>query len=33
VRRLLGSLPPERARLLTEQWSAVRARRAASQKE
>jgi 4-carboxymuconolactone decarboxylase len=33
VRRMLGSLPPERARLLTEQWSAVRARRAASQKE
>ena len=33
VRRLLGSLPPERARMLTEQWNAVRARRAATQKE
>lgn len=33
VRRLLGSLPPERARTLTEQWNAVRARRAASQKD
>lgn len=30
VRRLLGSLPPERARLLTEQWNAVRARRSAA---
>jgi 4-carboxymuconolactone decarboxylase len=33
VRRLLGSLPPERARLLTDQWSAVRARRNAGQKD
>lgn len=33
VRRLLGSLPPERARLLSEQWNAVRARRAANQKD
>jgi 4-carboxymuconolactone decarboxylase len=33
VRRLLGSLPPERARMLSEQWNAVRARRAASQKD
>lgn len=29
VRRMLGSLPPERARMLSEQWNAVRARRAA----
>jgi 4-carboxymuconolactone decarboxylase len=33
VRRLLGSLPSERARMLTEQWNTVRARRAASQKD
>jgi 4-carboxymuconolactone decarboxylase len=33
VRRMLGSLPPERARTLSEQWSAVRARRAATQKD
>lgn len=33
VRRMLGSLPPERARMLTEQWNAVRSRRAANQKE
>lgn len=33
VRRLLGSLPAERARVLSEQWNAVRARRLASQKE
>lgn len=33
VRRLMGSLPPERARQLTEQWNAVRARRAAAQKD
>ncbi|MBR9988789.1 MAG: carboxymuconolactone decarboxylase family protein [Gemmatimonadetes bacterium] len=33
VRRLLGSLPPERARMLSEQWNAVRARRAALQKD
>ncbi|HEX6134601.1 MAG TPA: carboxymuconolactone decarboxylase family protein [Longimicrobiales bacterium] len=30
VRRLLGSLPPERSRMLAEQWNAVRARRAAA---
>ena len=30
VRRMLGSLPPERARMLSEQWSAVRARRNAA---
>ena len=33
VRRMLGSLPAERARMLSEQWGAVRARRAASQKD
>ena len=33
VRRLLGSLTPERARMLSEQWNAVRARRAASHKD
>ena len=33
VRRLLGSLPAERARVLSEQWSTVRARRSASQKD
>jgi len=33
VRRLLGSLPAERARVLSEQWSMVRARRAANQKD
>lgn len=30
VRRLLGSLPPERSRMLVEQWNAVRARRASA---
>lgn len=30
VRRMLGSLPPDRARMLSEQWAAVRARRAAA---
>lgn len=33
VRRVLGSLPPERARMLSDQWNAVRARRAAIPKE
>ncbi|HEX6308859.1 MAG TPA: carboxymuconolactone decarboxylase family protein [Longimicrobiales bacterium] len=33
VRRLLGQLPPERSRMLMEQWNAVRARRAAATQE